>query len=185
MKRQKPWGTCWGFAAIAAAETSILSEMGATYEEFPLDLSERQLAWFARTPLPDDAGSQAGEGMYSTNDDPNERLNVGGFPFVATSVFFSGVGPILEEQAPYRNNEGLTVMGHDGYTEYSTGGNWSLDESLRFEQPYELEASNILPSPVGTKLALDENGNFWLFGGFCGRDSGIGPAQRAKTTIWN
>lgn len=26
---------------------------------------------------------------------------------------------------------------------------------------------------------------FWLFGGFCGRDSGIGPAQRAKTTIWN
>ena len=26
---------------------------------------------------------------------------------------------------------------------------------------------------------------FGLFGGFCGRDSGIGPAQRAKTTIWN
>ena len=26
---------------------------------------------------------------------------------------------------------------------------------------------------------------FRLFGGFCGRDSGIGPAQRAKTTIWN
>ena len=29
---------------------------------------------------------------------------------------------------------------------------------------------------------VSENG---LFGGFCGRDSGIGPAQRAKTTIWN
>lgn len=27
--------------------------------------------------------------------------------------------------------------------------------------------------------------NLGLFGGFCGRDSGIGPAQRAKTTIWN
>ena len=27
--------------------------------------------------------------------------------------------------------------------------------------------------------------NFRLFGGFCGRDSGIGPAQRATTTIWN
>ena len=27
--------------------------------------------------------------------------------------------------------------------------------------------------------------DLWLFGGFCGRDSGIGPAQRAKTTIWN
>ena len=31
-------------------------------------------------------------------------------------------------------------------------------------------------------LLADKNG---LFGGFCGRDSGIGPAQRAKTTIWN
>ena len=31
----------------------------------------------------------------------------------------------------------------------------------------------------------DMIGDFGLFGGFCGRDSGIGPAQRAKTTIWN
>ena len=31
----------------------------------------------------------------------------------------------------------------------------------------------------------DTLGIIWLFGGFCGRDSGIGPAQRAKTTIWN
>lgn len=42
VKRQNPWGTCWGFAAIAAAETSILSEMGTTYEEFPLDLFHRR-----------------------------------------------------------------------------------------------------------------------------------------------
>ena len=32
------------------------------------------------------------------------------------------------------------------------------------------------------RFALEKKG---LFGGFCGRDSGIGPAQRAKTTIWN
>ncbi|HIT52225.1 MAG TPA: S-layer homology domain-containing protein [Candidatus Aveggerthella excrementigallinarum] len=132
--------------------------MGTTYEEFPLDLSERQLAWFARTPLPEDAGSQAGEGVHATNDDPNQRLNVGGFPFVATSVFSSGVGPISEEQAPYRNNEGLTVTGHDGYTEYSTGGDWSLDESLRFAQSYRLESSNILPSPLDSGIEFDENG---------------------------
>lgn len=31
----------------------------------------------------------------------------------------------------------------------------------------------------------DELQEIGLFGGFCGRDSGIGPAQRAKTTIWN
>ena len=59
VKRQNPWGTCWGFAAIAAAETSILSEMGTTYEEFPLDLSESLFASFARTALPLGSGSQA------------------------------------------------------------------------------------------------------------------------------
>ncbi|MDD7369588.1 MAG: LuxR family transcriptional regulator [Berryella intestinalis] len=34
-------------------------------------------------------------------------------------------------------------------------------------------------------LHYDQAFLFGLFGGFCGRDSGIGPAQRAKTTIWN
>ena len=38
---------------------------------------------------------------------------------------------------------------------------------------------------IETNLAEGAAGFFGLFGGFCGRDSGIGPAQRAKTTIWN
>ena len=45
-----------------------------------------------------------------------------------------------------------------------------------------------LPAYVGITLpseVLDFFNKIWLFGGFCGRDSGIGPAQRAKTTIWN
>lgn len=35
------------------------------------------------------------------------------------------------------------------------------------------------------RVVLSHNNYIRLFGGFCGRDSGIGPAQRAKTTIWN
>ena len=38
---------------------------------------------------------------------------------------------------------------------------------------------------LGIEPMLGELADNWLFGGFCGRDSGIGPAQRAKTTIWN
>ncbi|WP_417333082.1 hypothetical protein [Gordonibacter urolithinfaciens] len=40
---------------------------------------------------------------------------------------------------------------------------------------------------AGGESTINEHGRvkFRLFGGFCGRDSGIGPAQRAKTTIWN
>ena len=43
-----------------------------------------------------------------------------------------------------------------------------------------LEAEN-----AGRLRAIFHRENKGLFGGFCGRDSGIGPAQRAKTTIWN
>lgn len=38
VKFQNPWGTCWGFSAIAASETSILSELkaaGADYSASP------------------------------------------------------------------------------------------------------------------------------------------------------
>ncbi len=38
---------------------------------------------------------------------------------------------------------------------------------------------------LDTGLFTSRFEEIWLFGGFCGRDSGIGPAQRAKTTIWN
>ena len=42
-------------------------------------------------------------------------------------------------------------------------------------------------SVIARELGVSGHGylKIRLFGGFCGRDSGIGPAQRAKTTIWN
>ena len=46
---------------------------------------------------------------------------------------------------------------------------WGTDETTLFD---------------GVHLHID-GGHIGLFGGFCGRDSGIGPAQRAKTPIWN
>ena len=38
-KLQNPWGSCWAFAGITAAETSILSAYGTTYAASKLDLS--------------------------------------------------------------------------------------------------------------------------------------------------
>ena len=55
VRLQNPFGTCWGFAAIAAAEISIL---GNNLKNDPdawktLDLSEKQLAYFTNVPLND------------------------------------------------------------------------------------------------------------------------------------
>ena len=63
VKLQYPWMDCWAFAGIAAAETSILSSMGTTYEQFPLDLSEKHAMWFLAHPISEkDDPRQAGEG---------------------------------------------------------------------------------------------------------------------------
>ena len=45
--------------------------------------------------------------------------------------------------------------------------------------------SSIEAAGIAKSFSLEVFYNIGLFGGFCGRDSGIGPAQRAKTTIWN
>ena len=164
VKSQLPWGTCWSFAACAAAETSILNELGTTYDALQLDLSERQLAWFSQTVLP--SGSQAGEG--SSAIDPDNRLNTGGGSYTATSVFASGVGPVSEESVPYKNNDDSTMSYRDLYGDegaeamkkanpsfdvdapdfYSPKGDWSVDESYRFMSMMQLENGSILPSPA-------------------------------------
>ena len=173
VKMQDPFGTCWGFAAIASAETSILSELGLSYEEYKekydvdMDLSEHHLAWFAHTPLPDDGNfSQDGEGLYvvGSEENPTKRMNVGDYPLTATSVFSSGIGPVYEESCPYRGKNGTIGLYINAETDeysptpkedaafepycYSADDDWSVDEDQRFLQAYTLEESFMLPSPA-------------------------------------
>ena len=51
VKQQNPFGACWGFSAIAAAESSLLASGMARPDD--LDLSEKHLAYFAATYLDD------------------------------------------------------------------------------------------------------------------------------------
>lgn len=145
VKFQNPWGTCWGFSAIAAAETSILSELGKTYEETGLDLSEHHLTYFARTYM-NDGSSQDGEGVYLfDNENP---LDGGGLMFTATSLFSSGIGVVQEELVPYRGKESRTEnLILKNYC-YSKKDDWTLPDSYKFLQRYELENSDMLPSPA-------------------------------------
>lgn len=157
VKLQAPWGTCWSFGAIAASEVSIMSDLGWTVDSNEIDLSELHLAWFAYTPLPADAGPQGGEGVHTVSTEARIILNQGGLPFTATSVFSSGVGPVNEADAPYKNKENLIIKdSNDEPYIYSPEGDWSVGEEKRFAQVLELEESAVLPSPA----ARAEDGSY-------------------------
>jgi hypothetical protein len=159
IRSQGNWGTCWSFAITAAAEISILSELGITYEDFeqmagqPMDLSERHLAWFANSALPKaedypegqypypELINQAGEGGYTPDEEagkPNARFSDGGWLAFGTGMYSAGIGPVMESQYPYCANDGTD----------STAADWSVPEEARFQIAVELENSHILPSPA-------------------------------------
>lgn len=161
VRSQGNWGTCWSFAITAAAEISVLSELGITYEDFeqmagqPMDLSERHLAWFANSALPKaedypegqypypELINQAGEGVYTPDEEagkPNARFSDGGWLAYGTGMYSAGIGPVMESQYPYRANDGTD----------STAADWSVPEEARFQIAVELENSYILPSPALT-----------------------------------
>lgn len=142
VKNQNPWNTCWGFAAIAAAETSILSSLNLTYTEKNIDLSERQLIWFSKSHVINEEDSQYGEGLYYNE---NDSFDAGGFTYTATSVFSSGTGVLSERLVPYCGNNKVV---ENGKSYYSKNDDWSVDEKYRHLQEYKLTESNVLPCPV-------------------------------------
>ena len=71
VRSQYPFGTCWGFASMSAAETSILSRVLNNDPDAwkTLNLSEKQLIFFANVFLDDPDSSQYGEGRYGVNEE--------------------------------------------------------------------------------------------------------------------
>ena len=161
VKDQSPFGTCWSFGATAAAETSIAYAKDHDYnaetgseEDNLYDLSEKQLAWFAYTALPQDVrgfASQAGEGYHLVGEEDmtlDERTsliyNIGGGMNYATTVYSAGMGPELEAIMPYAPTtdkeypcklaigcnvgEDGSVKQEDVFTNYYYGGRMTDDE---------------------------------------------------------
>lgn len=148
VKFQNPWGTCWGFASIAAAETSILTSMGKTYEETGLDLSEHHLTYFVNSYVDDENDPQYGEGNHMYEGE--SLYNTGGFPVYAASLFASGMGVVYEDDVPYRGTNSETMTGANEYLNkcYSPDDDWTLPSSLKYFQRYELKESKTFESPV-------------------------------------
>ena len=160
VKSQAPWGTCWTFGTSAACETSLLSMMNLTADEYrekygvEMDISERHLAWFTAIPLPEVSdypegeypytASQAGEG--ARRPEGTYPLVLGGSYLMSASSLAAGIGVVAASLAPYESNDG--TEGREG--------DWSLPEELRFVQSFQLKNTNVLPSPAGT----DAEGNY-------------------------
>ncbi len=146
VKDQNPWGSCWAFGTIAAAETSILSSLDQTYEETGLDLSEHQLGYFSGTAV-SDGSSQDGEGMYLLFD--VSPMDAGGTTAEATTLLASGVGIAPESMIPYRGMNGTTDKDDEGDDlNYSADDDWSVPEEYRFVHTYELMSADVLLSPA-------------------------------------
>ena len=116
VKLQDPWAVCWSFACIAAAETSIISDLGAPND---LDLSEKHLAWYGMHPVKEvDAGDQAGEGItvFKESEEGGNAAYIPSNRIVVSTLFSTGVGPVYEGDAddtigfPYRGSAGITEL---------------------------------------------------------------------------
>lgn len=179
VKMQDPFAACWGFAAIAASETSILSAMGTTYEETGLDLSEHHLAYFARTPLPGDC-MQAGEGNHVVEGDP---MDTGGLFSTATSLLSSGVGPVYEEYIPYRGRKSKTDTDGIFNLNYSAEDDWTIPEEYRFVQSFRLSGTEILPDPSIYLPGTDMEDFFEREKGYIGYDASA--TEEIKQAIYD
>lgn len=156
VKAQQPFGVCWSFAAIAAAETSLL---GSVYEDDPdayktLDLSEKQVAYYAHMYIDDPSSPQYGEGMHTDEYHNASDIYGGGSAYLATNIFATGIGPVNESRKEIfeyhgKNREITQKQSAAGLvTCYSPDDDWSMDDSCRYQRDYILKESYLLETPA-------------------------------------
>ena len=158
VKLQNPFGSCWAFAAIAAAESSIISSGLAAEDGLDattLNLSERHLSIFTSTSVKDPSSRQYGEGFKDDGISASGKLQKGGYSFLASNVFASGAGPVMEADDP-----DLIYQGRNGIIEYryfegalkafsySADDDWDIPYEKRNAKSYSLKESYVLPTPA-------------------------------------
>lgn len=107
-KNQFPYGTCWAFAATAAAEASLIKSGLA---DNTIDLSEYHTAYYTYMPFNDPLGN-ANENNIGTITDISTVLYYGGQTAYAGDLFATWSGPVAEATMPYEDakNEVLPMV---------------------------------------------------------------------------
>ena len=112
IRNQNPWGTCWTFAAVAAMESSYLTNFNAKPED--VDFSEMYLVWFSRI-------NQDKSRSFSMYDKGRARLihmgdygialQDGAYPTAALACMARLDGPADESEFPYLSSARFAEFG--------------------------------------------------------------------------
>ena len=191
VKLQNPYGTCWGFAATAAAEGSIVGELKEKDETVdPRDnaynFSEKYLTWFFANCLNSETSghteyaSQDGEGRHWKDGTNSYEKYIGGVMSQATALYASGLGPVYEFERNEETGEWedciYTYKGVNGniYYQLDASNNlyrysyddqddWSIADTERFYQNYQLEESYLLPTPAKIETNEETGKDEYIF----------------------
>lgn len=129
VRNQGKWGTCWSFAAVGAAEASVISKGLA---DSSIDLSELQLAYFFYNSVADPLGNTIGDKTLPLF---SNYLDLGGNSAFTTFALASWVGVTDESVAPY---------------ETASPSN-ALDSGLAYDDTYHMQ------NAYWINIAIDHN----------------------------
>ena len=95
IRNQSPFGTCWAFSTIAAAEADLIHD--GIYDT-SVDLSELHLAYYNYHDFYDEKVCNIGDTVRLNGAD---YLNAGGSPTYGTLDLANLIGPVQEADVPY------------------------------------------------------------------------------------
>ena len=150
VKNQSPFGGCWAFSAISAAETSALKN-GLAADKSEIDLSELQLAYFFYHRVNDPLGNTEGDQNIIVGKNagqPDGYLQNGGNNWYTAMSLSQWPGPVDESKAPYVNDK-------NNYPKF-------LDADLNYlNTEYAMKDAVFLPAQdtEGMKQAIITNGS--------------------------
>ncbi len=102
IKNQNPWGACWTFGAMAAAESNLIKK---ELTSSGVDLSEMHLAYFFYQCPTDPLGLTSGDTLH--NNTGEYFLNTGGNNLFTMFALSKWTGAASESLVPYSNNSSI------------------------------------------------------------------------------
>lgn len=97
VKNQNPYGTCWAFAAVSAAESNLMTDNVTANSS--INLSELQLAYYTYHKTGDALGGTSGDTIYLPDTD--NFLQSGGSSYLSTFALADWTGIVNDSLAPY------------------------------------------------------------------------------------